>query len=117
MASMNDELLSLYQSERQEHASQAKVNTPEYKSMRARDLHRREHIIQIVTKNGSLSAEDYFHAAWIMNRGDTPEDAAHAHTFALRSSELGYRPARWLAAASYVRWLMYQGKPQKHGTN
>ena len=37
--------------------------------------------------------------------------------FALRSSELGYRPARWLAAATYDRWQMYQGKPQKYGTN
>jgi hypothetical protein len=26
-------------------------------------------------------------------------------------------PARWLSAASYDRWQMYQGKPQKCGTN
>ena len=36
---------------------------------------------------------------------------------ALRSSEFGYRAARWLAAATYDRWQMYQGKPQKYGTN
>jgi hypothetical protein len=24
--------------------------------------------------------------------------------------------ARWLTAAAYDRWLMYQGKPQKYGT-
>ena len=25
--------------------------------------------------------------------------------------------ARWLAAATYDRWQMYQGQPQKYGTN
>ncbi len=114
---MNEELLSLYNADRMEHGNQAKVNTPEYKAMRARDLQRRERVMQIVSGNGSLSAEDCFHAAWIMNHGDTPEDAQYAHSLALRSSELGHRPARWLAAASYDRWLMYQGKPQKYGTN
>jgi hypothetical protein len=43
------------------------------------------------------------HESW-----GTPEDAKQAHVLALRSSELGYRPARWLAAASYDRWQMYQ---------
>ncbi len=52
-----------------------------------------------------------------MNHGDTPEDARNAHLLALRSAELGYRPARWLAAASFDRWQMYEGKPQKYGTN
>ena len=114
---MNDELLSLYQLDRQEHASQSRVNTPEYKAMRARDLQRRKRVMEIIAQKELLSAEDYFHAAWIMNHGDTPEDAYHAHNLALRASELGYRPARWLTAASYDRWLMYQGQPQKYGTN
>jgi hypothetical protein len=114
---MNDELQSLYKQDRHEHANQAKVNTAEYKAMRARDFQRRERVLEIVAHSVSLDAEDFFHAASIMNHGDTPEDAEHAHTLALRSSELGHRPARWLAAASYDRWLMYQGKPQKYGTN
>ena len=114
---MNDELLALYQADQQEHANQAKVNTPEYKSMRAQDLERRRRVMELVKIGELQSAEDYFHAAWIMNHGDTSEDAENAHLLARYSSELGYRPARWLAAASYDRWLMYQGKPQKYGTN
>jgi hypothetical protein len=117
METMNPELRSLYDADRYEHANQAKVNTPDYVAMRARDLERRERILELF-KNGELhTAEDYFHAAWIMNHGDTPDDARHAHLLALRSSELGHRPARWLAAASYDRWQMYQSKPQKYGTN
>lgn len=85
--------------------------------MRGRDLKRRERVMALVAANELHAAEDYYHAAWIMNHGDTADDARNAHVLALRSSDLGYRPARWLAAASYDRWQMYQGKPQKYGTN
>lgn len=114
---MDNELFSLYQADKQERFDQPKVNTPEYKGMRARDAGRRYRVMELVAENKLHTAEDYFHAAWIMNHGDTPDDAKNAHELALRSSELGYRPARWLAAASYDRWQMYQGKPQKYGTN
>jgi hypothetical protein len=114
---MNDELISLYNADRQERVDQPKVNTLAYRAMRARDLQRRQRVMKIVAANELDSAEDYYHAASIMNHGDTAEDAQNAHILALRASELGYRPARWLAAATYDRWQMYQGKPQKYGTN
>ena len=114
---MNDELTALYKADKQERVHQPRVNTLEYQAMRARDLQRRKRVMEIAAKNGLETGEDYYHAAHIMNHGDTPEDAQNAHLFALRSSELGYRPARWLMAASYDRWQMYQGRPQKYGTN
>jgi hypothetical protein len=114
---MNDELISLYTADKQAHANQPKVNTPVYKAMRARDLERRKRVMELVSANELNTAEDYYHAAWIMNHGDTPDDARNAHILALRSSELGHRPARWLAAATYDRWQMYRGRPQKYGTN
>lgn len=73
--------------------------------------------MEMLAANKLSTAEDYYEAAHIMNHGDTIDDARTAHELALRSSEMGYRPARWLAAASYDRWQMYQGKPQKYGTN
>jgi len=114
---VNTEILALYQADRQERVNQPKANTSAYKAMRARDLARRVRSMEIVSAKGLQTADDYYYAAWIMNHGDTPEDARNAHLLALYSSELGYRPARWLAAASYDRWQMYQGKPQKYGTN
>ena len=114
---MNNELASLYKADKQERINQPRVNTAEYKAMRIRDLGRREHVMELVAANKLHTAEDYYHAAHIMNHGDTVDDARNAHLLALRSSGLGYRPARWLAAASYDRWQMYQGKPQKYGTN
>ena len=114
---MNNELLSLYKADRQERVEQPKANTPAYKAMRWRDLERRLRVMEIAGAGEMHTAEDYYHAASILNHGDTPGDAMNAHLFALRSSEVGYRPARWLAAAAYDRWQMYQGKPQKYGTN
>jgi hypothetical protein len=114
---MNLELASLYKADKQERIDQPRANTTAYKAMRARDLQRRECVMAIAAANGMQTAEDYYHAAHIMNHGDTIEDARNAHLFARRASELGHRPARWLAAASYDRWQMYQGKPQKYGTN
>jgi len=114
---MNNELVSLFKADKQERINQPKANTAEYKAMRVRDLERRERVMELVAANELHTAKDYYHAAHIMNHGDMVDDARNAHLLAFRSSELGYRPARWLAAASYDRWQMYQGKPQKYGTN
>src|SRR5215207_3680475 len=103
---MNHELASLYKADKQERINQPSVNTAEYKAMRARDLQRRERVLEIAAANELNTAEDYYHAAHIMNHGDTVDDARNAHSFAFRSSELGYRPARW---------QMYQGQTQKYG--
>jgi hypothetical protein len=114
---VNTELSSLYEADRQERVNQPRANSREYRAMRARDLKRRQHVMEWVASGQLHDAEDFYHAAWIMNHGDTASDARQAHLLALRSSEMGWRPARWLAAASFDRWQMYQGKPQKYGTN
>ena len=52
-------------------------------------------------------------------RGDYVTAAAlyrRAHELAREAAKGGVRAARWLAAAACDRWLMYQGKPQKYGT-
>ncbi len=113
---MNSELLELYQADKRERIDQPQRGTPEYKVLRERDRQRRERVMEIVAGTEPDSPEDLYHAAWIMNHGDTPADAWNAHTLAKCSAELGYRPARWLSAATYDRWLMYQGEPQKYGT-
>ena len=114
---MKNEIAFLYEADKQERVSQPSANTAEYKAMRVRDLERRERVMELVTANKLHTAEDYYRAAHIMNHGDAVDDARNAHLLAMQSTELGHRPARWLAAATYDRWQMYQGKPQKYGTN
>jgi hypothetical protein len=86
---VNNELRELYQADRREHANVPQVNTPDYRAMRARDLERRQRVMEIVAQGVMLSAEDFFHAAQIMNHGDKAEDAKNAHQFELPSSKLG----------------------------
>ena len=42
---------SLYKADKQERLNQPKVNTPEYKAMRWRDLERRKGVMKIFTAN------------------------------------------------------------------
>jgi hypothetical protein len=63
------------------------------------------------------TAENYFHAALIFQHGERLEHWAQAHLLAHTSADLGHPRARYLVAASYDRWLMRQGRPQKYGTN
>ncbi len=113
---MNDELQILFEADQTEHAIGHLYGCPEYIAMRERDRQRRERAAEILVSQGLIAAEDYYHAAKLFQHGDSPEDAWTAHSLALKASELGYPPARWLSAAALDRWLMYQGRPQKYGT-
>src|ERR1700694_4807905 len=113
---MHDGLKALFEADLKEHANVPEFGTPAYIALRERDRQRRERTAAIIASGGLQSPEDYYHAAKLFQHGDTPEDAWQAHTLALKATEHGYRPARWLSAAALDRWLMYQGKPQKYGT-
>lgn len=119
-AAGGSELLDcLYEEDRREHGRVPPAGTPEYKELRERDRVRRakaENALGQLREVDSASPEDLYHAAWLFNHGDSPEDAFRAHEWAREAAERGYAPARWLAAASYDRWCMYQGRPQKYGT-
>lgn len=84
--------------------------------MRERDAERRGRLQSIVESGGLREAEDYYHAAWVLNHGESVEEIWQAHVLAREAVERGSGRARWLAAATYDRWLMYQGRPQKYGT-
>lgn len=113
---VNDELRRLYTEDVHEHAQGHLAGTPAYRAMRERDRQRRLRVSAIRAAGLIRVADDYFHAARIFQHGETPEEAWQAHELALEATRRGHRPARWLAAAAYDRWLMYQGKPQKYGT-
>jgi hypothetical protein len=89
-----------------------------------RDQERLARVLELIEDGTVQTAEDHFRAAMVLQH--TPivlgvEDArrAHylkAHQLAQRAAELGHPKARWLAAATYDRWLMTGNEPQKYGT-
>lgn len=118
-SSAAETLAELYAADLREHAEVPPVGTPEYTALRDRDRERRERAFSALEKLravGQLSNDDLYHAAWVYNHGDSPEDAKFAHELASVASRRGLAKARWLAAAAYDRWCMYEGRPQKFGT-
>jgi hypothetical protein len=92
------------------------MGTPEYTAMRERDTQRRLRAAAILSALTTPEAAYLYHAAQFFQHGDEPEDAWHAYALAREATERGEERARWLTAAAYDRWLVYQGKPQKYGT-
>lgn len=113
---MSSELQDLFRADQGERTNHPDYGTPEYQLLRERDAERRKRLEGIVESGGLKEPEDYYHAAWILNHGESVEEIWQAHILAKTASKLGLGRARWLAAAAYDRWLMYQGKPQKYGT-
>src|SRR5690606_5852856 len=90
---------------------------PAYVALRARDRARRDAVMALLADGWPEAADDLYAAAWILNHGDLPEEAALGSRLAARAAALGRPGARWLAAAALDRSLMYAGLPQKYGTN
>ena len=72
---------------------------------------------RIVEQGLARTANDYYHAAMLLQHGEKLEHWRQARELALRAAEMGHARARYMAAAALDRWLMRQGKPQKYGTN
>lgn len=113
---MDAELAALYAADREDHAVGRTAGTPEYVAMRARGADRRAQARSILVGSEPDDPIDWYHAAWLFNHGDTPDDAEQAHRLAARAAAAGHGAARWLAAAAFDRWHMYRGLPQRFGT-
>jgi hypothetical protein len=111
-----DDIAALYALDRAERKNHPRLGSPGYVELRKRDQERRKAVQRLLDRKRLTTGEDYYFAAWIFNHGDTPADAEQAHRLALEAVSLNYSAARWLAAASYDRWCMYRGEPQKFGT-
>jgi hypothetical protein len=113
---MNEELKRLFEADQAERIEHPDYGTPDYWALRERDRQRRQQVTEMIESGTCTTTKDYFHAALIFQHGDELDEIWQAHQLAKQSVELGHTPARWLAAASLDRWLMYQGQPQKYGT-
>ena len=79
------------------------------------DWRRRRRLRRLIQSGALQAGEDYYRAAMLLQHSPRVGDYWQAHQLSERV-ELGYRPARWLAAASLDRWLLARGLPQKYGT-
>lgn len=115
---VNAELAALFAEDQRDRAGWA-GDLGELQAIHERDRMRRERALALIAEGALTAAEDFFHAAMLLQHSDQPEDFRLAHELAVRAVELGHpeeKRARWLAAATLDRWLTSQGKPQKYGT-
>lgn len=115
-AKLNAELTRLYEEDQKDRS--AGLGNIDWSVVGKRDAERRKRVLEMVAQGSLKEADDYFHAALVLQHGEGTEDYKQAHDLCLKAVELdpGNDSARWLAAASMDRYLMNQGKPQLYGT-
>lgn len=107
---MNQELRSLFEQD------QADRRGGMHAGIGERDRQRRERLAMLVAGDALQDADDFWHAAMLLQHGDSLDDYWRAHELAKQGAAVGHSGCRWLAAAAYDRWLVNQGKLQKYGT-
>ena len=83
-----------------------------------RDRARLSRVKSLFSEDRLKTANDYYHAAMILQHGDAPEDYLLAHEFCVVAITKGKndRETRWLAASSEDRFLMNIGRLQRFAT-
>lgn len=89
------------------------------KVMDLRDAARRQRVRQLMAAGTAQTADDYYHAAVVLQHGSDPDDYLKAHewTQAALARTPSHVQARYLFAASWDRYQLSQGKPQWYGTS
>lgn len=84
--------------------------------LKADDAARRVEVLEYIRNGQIRSAPDLVHAAFIFQHGDCSEHYRFANRLAQIAMQAGYSEARWIYAATFDRYLMSMGQPQKFGT-
>ena len=81
-----------------------------------RDLARQAQVRLLLAKNEVRTGRDFHFAALVFQHSDDAQDVRLAHVLATTAVAIGYRPARWLSAATLDRYLLRSGQSQIFGT-
>ncbi len=113
----NEELTRLHGEDQADRAP-GDAKTINWSKVAPRDKARLARTKELYREGRLQTANDYYHAALILQHGDVPEDFLLAHEFCIVAISKGKndKETRWLAAASEDRFLMNIGRPQRFGT-
>ena len=95
------------------------IDTLDYSVIHAADMQHRQAVFVMLADNEIVSARAKYLAALLLQHAD-PSTCAEcyllAHQLSLSALNMGYEPARVLAATNLDRYLVFTGQPQKYGT-
>jgi hypothetical protein len=80
------------------------------------DQARRAQVKGLLDAGKLRSGTDFYHAAFVFQHGDKPQDFLFAHTLAVVASARGRADATWIASATLDRYLHSIGQKQIYGT-
>jgi hypothetical protein len=80
------------------------------------DRERRLQTRALLDQGAVRSGDDFYHAAFIFQHGETSDDYLLAHALAVTAVAKGRPDASWIAAATLDRYLQNIGQPQIYGT-
>lgn len=115
-AKLSQELAEIAKADQDDRKGDARLSEDAVKALKERDAKRRERVVMMVRASQVVTADDYYHAALVMQHGEVPEDFLLAHELAMVAAFKGRADAKWLSAASLDRLLQSIGRPQHFGT-
>ena len=114
---MNQKLRKLYEQDQQDREKLSdRPNEKECDRLGKRDALRRKEALRLINLEGLHDGWDYYHVAMLWHHGTNTKHYNLAHTYANKALKLGNHQAEWLTKASYDRWQLSIGKPQKYAT-
>lgn len=108
----NSEMASIYDADQSDRAA----DVIDWTKLASSDADRRARTRKLLESGDLQSADDYFHAAFVLQHGEKPEDFLEAHLLAMVSVAKGKTLALWIASATLDRYLQNIGRPQVLGT-
>jgi hypothetical protein len=109
----NAEMTAIFVADQAARDQPAKID---WDVLRPQDLARRAQTQALLDAGQLNSADDFYHAAYVFQHGDDPEDFLKAHALAVVAVARGKPEASWIAAATLDRYLQRIGQPQIYGT-
>ncbi|BAZ26022.1 hypothetical protein NIES4073_69280 [Kalymmatonema gypsitolerans NIES-4073] len=108
--SVSDELRYIYETDQRDRlTSYILFNS-------TRDQTRLQRVLTLDQKGLITAPEAQYHAALILQHGTCPDHFGHAYELSHAAAQAQVADAQWLSRASYDRWMLSIGKPQKYNT-
>lgn len=88
----------------------------DWEAVGAADAERRARTRALIEQGALTTARDYYHAAFVFQHGNEPDDFLLAHVLAVRALASGMAEAEQVAAATLDRYLQHIDRAQVYGT-
>jgi len=109
----NTEMTAIFEADQ---ADRQAGGATDWSAVRQRDAARLTRTQGLIDAGALHTGEDFYHAAFVFQHGDQPNDYLVAHTLAVIAAARGHRTATWIAAATLDRYFQSVGRPQVYGT-